>query len=360
METDEEGRQREQRNKRRTVDFENECNVIERKGALVNRIPWDEADTKTKSLIYLSLGAEARRTYHQKNPHTQIEKCTTHALVHELNITFTIPRNTTFDRFKLFKSLQQPHESLKTFYSRIREAGAMCKFKDLEEDLVKDLFISNKTNTSIQMDLLSGFRNSQQVLNFAINRERGQDNQQEILKAHSRNTNWSKVSYIKNNPRNPTQQRQFKQLILPTPTSGKTEPFFKCGQPFIRYHLNMCKLQNFTCEICKKMGHYTSLCKATMPERRKPAIPRQKKQIFSATSIPTNTQSPPVSGRTTTRRRTRRRNGRRRSSIVHQRAYGRLVIHQHRTTNWFQGNKQYFIKQRHKWGIMGQNKIWNS
>ena len=27
--------------------------------------------TKVKSLIYLSLGAEARRTYHQKNPHTQ-------------------------------------------------------------------------------------------------------------------------------------------------------------------------------------------------------------------------------------------------------------------------------------------------
>ena len=49
--------------------------IIERKGALVHRIPWDEADTKVKSLIYLSLGAEARRNYHQKNPHIQIEKC---------------------------------------------------------------------------------------------------------------------------------------------------------------------------------------------------------------------------------------------------------------------------------------------
>ena len=40
-ETDEEGRKREQRNERRRVDFENECKVIERKGALVDRIPWD-------------------------------------------------------------------------------------------------------------------------------------------------------------------------------------------------------------------------------------------------------------------------------------------------------------------------------
>ena len=199
-ETEDEARNREQRNERRRVDFENECKTIERKGAMVDRIPWDEADTKVKSLIYLSLGAEARRTYHQKNPHTQIEKCTTNELAHELNITFTIPRNTTFDRFKFFKSMQQSHESLETFYSRIREAGALCKFKDLERDLVKDLFISNMNNTSIQMDLLSEVRTPQQVLNFAINRERGQANQQEILRAHSSSTNWSQVSYIRNKP----------------------------------------------------------------------------------------------------------------------------------------------------------------
>ena len=81
-ETEDEARNREQRNKRRRVHFENECQVTERKGSLVDRIPWDEADTKVKSLIYLSLGAEARRTYHQKYPQTRIEKCTTHELVH--------------------------------------------------------------------------------------------------------------------------------------------------------------------------------------------------------------------------------------------------------------------------------------
>ena len=69
-ETEDEARNREQRNERRRVDFENECKTIERKRLMVDRIPWDEADTKVKSLIYLSLGAEARRTYHQKNPHT--------------------------------------------------------------------------------------------------------------------------------------------------------------------------------------------------------------------------------------------------------------------------------------------------
>ena len=163
-------------------------------------------------------------------------------------------------------------ESLETFYSRIREAGALCKFKDLEEELVKDLFISNMTNTSIQMDLLSEVRTPQQVLNFAINRERGQANQQEILKAHSSSTNWSQVSYIRNKPRTPFTQRPPQQPILPTPPTGKIEPCYKCGQPFIKNHLNMCKAQNFTCKICKKTGHFTSMCKAPMPERRNPTF----------------------------------------------------------------------------------------
>ena len=139
-----------------------------------------------KSLIYLSLEAEARKTYHHQNPHTQIEKCTTHEIGHELNVTFIFARNTTFNRFNffIFQINSQPHESLETCYSRIREAGALFKFKELEEDLVKNLFISNMTNTSIHMDLLSEVCTPQQVLNFAINRERGQANQQEILNAH--------------------------------------------------------------------------------------------------------------------------------------------------------------------------------
>ena len=135
--------------------------------------------------------------------------------------------------------MQQSHESLETFYSRIREAGALCKFKDLEEDLVKDLFISNMTNTSIQMDILSEVRTPQQVLNFAINRERGQANQQEILRAHTNNTWWSQVLYIRNKPRTSFPQRTIQQPILPTPPTGKIEPCYKYGQAFINMDKHM-------------------------------------------------------------------------------------------------------------------------
>ena len=103
-ETRDEARQREQRNEKRRVDWENECKIIETKSPTVDRIPWDEADMKVKSLIYLSLGAEACRIFHQRNPQTRIDRCTTNELVHELTLTFTRPRNITFDRFQLFKA----------------------------------------------------------------------------------------------------------------------------------------------------------------------------------------------------------------------------------------------------------------
>ena len=76
-ETEDEERQREQRNEKRMVDWENECQQIEYRGPTIDRTPWDEADLKVKSLIYLSLGTEGCRTFHQRNPHTRIERCTT-------------------------------------------------------------------------------------------------------------------------------------------------------------------------------------------------------------------------------------------------------------------------------------------
>ena len=113
--------------------------------------------------------------------------------------------------------MQQPHYSLETFYSGIREAGSLCKLKDLEENLVSDRLNPNMTNTSIQVDLLSGDCTPQQVLNFRKKRERGQAEQQETLKAHTSNTSRSQVSYTRNSPRHPAPQRALQQPILPTP-----------------------------------------------------------------------------------------------------------------------------------------------
>ena len=87
---------------------------------MVDNTPWDEADNKAKSLIYLSLGAQATNTFHQKFPHTDLQKCTTDALVEQLKEAFTQTRKETFDRFQFFRCQQKEGETLEVFCSRIK------------------------------------------------------------------------------------------------------------------------------------------------------------------------------------------------------------------------------------------------
>ena len=49
---------------------------------------YEPADNKTKSHIYLSLGAQATNIFHQRFPNTNIQNCTTDALVEQLKKSF--------------------------------------------------------------------------------------------------------------------------------------------------------------------------------------------------------------------------------------------------------------------------------
>ena len=122
--SEEENRKREIRNERRKVDWENECKQIRSRVSMTDRYTLDEADLKVKSLIYLTLGTEATTIFHQRKPHTVINRCSTKELVNELGLTFTRPRNLTVDRFQLITVQQNPNESLVTFFSRLREVGS--------------------------------------------------------------------------------------------------------------------------------------------------------------------------------------------------------------------------------------------
>ena len=63
----------EQRNVKRRTDWQNSCNETEDKGCQVENTPWDEADNKAKSLIYLSLGSQATKSS-SKDSHIQTYK----------------------------------------------------------------------------------------------------------------------------------------------------------------------------------------------------------------------------------------------------------------------------------------------
>ena len=161
-------------------------------------------------MLYLSTGQPGTRIYHHNNPHKKIDTSSTYEFSHELSITFTKPRNTTYARFQIINARQEPHESLETFYSRLRELGAKAASGEVEQDLVKDFSIGKMNNTAIQTELLSEMRTPAQALNYALARERGQQNQKEILRGN--NSNWNtKVAHLS--------ARKTKPAILPTPNT---------------------------------------------------------------------------------------------------------------------------------------------
>ena len=78
------------------------------------------------------------------------------------------------------------------------------------------------------------------------------------------NTNWNTVSYV----------RQNKQRNYPQNIQRKSTQCWECGGTFTIAHLQSCLAKTTTCKICKKAGHYTSLCTANMPERRPSRTPQ--------------------------------------------------------------------------------------
>ena len=71
-------------------------------------------------------------------------------------------------------------EKLEIFHCRLKALGAHCRLGTTQEDLIKDLFIAFMNNTEIQSELLTETRTPAQFLQYALNEERGQENQRAI------------------------------------------------------------------------------------------------------------------------------------------------------------------------------------
>ena len=113
-------RERQTRYHQAIAKWKNECNQIDRIGVLCGDKPWDTADRKAKSLIYLSLVIEGQKMHARKFPQTNVENKTTQEIWEELELTFIRPRNVTFDRYLLLTRKQQRGETMEQFHSALR------------------------------------------------------------------------------------------------------------------------------------------------------------------------------------------------------------------------------------------------
>ena len=100
-------------------------------------------------------------------------------------------------------------------------------------------------------------RTPAQARNYALARERGQQNQKEILRRNDSNWN-TKVAHLS--------ARKTQPALLSTPQNTKQYPqCWRCGGSITPNHNNNCPARISQCNICKKPGHFAKLCRSQLP-----------------------------------------------------------------------------------------------
>ena len=265
--------------------WKNECNHIDRIGVLCGDKPWDMADGKAKSLIYLSLGIEGRKMHARKFPHTNVESKTTMELWEELEQTFIRPRNVTFDRYLLLTRKQQRGETMEQFHSALRSLAEHCQLGQLEDELLRDIFTANMIDQEIQKELLKTTLTPEKALELAVRIELGirsqlaiqarqpsdtptnpfigrEEQVMEISSSRYRGSNRplstyrgttrgitrgiGRVSSNNNNNRAPTHNCR------------------NCGQPWDANHRTKCQAIGQTCRRCNKQNHFAKVCRSNL------------------------------------------------------------------------------------------------
>ena len=115
-ETDEQIRDRNLRNQEKQVGVGNQCQQLDNLGPTVDGSPWEEADIKCRSYIYLCLGYEGQRRLTQYYPDLKIQKISTRDFWDRLTRLFVKERNVTFDRYEAFTRKKGKTENLEQYH----------------------------------------------------------------------------------------------------------------------------------------------------------------------------------------------------------------------------------------------------
>ena len=219
----------------RTVANENDRNK-----ALLNNLGKSVAERKCVSVLFLSLGTAARKTFSDKYPSAKIAEITLEALLKNCKDTFDTKRNRTLDRFRFLSRKQMASETLEQFWHSLKGLASECDFGAQTESLVHDIFILNMKNLAVQEKLCTEPKTTpKDALEFAIAYEEG------TLRQKSYGEN--KVT-IKSEP-------------ICTVT-GKKKGCLRCGKEnFSMEHLKVCPAKGKQCTKCGVTGHFGRVCR---------------------------------------------------------------------------------------------------
>ena len=136
------------------INWENRCQKQMEIGIMCGDKSWTQADRKTASMLYLSLGTEGRRIIWSWNPHLEMNILTTVELWQIMENTSIRQRNITFDRYMLLTTKQSKGESIEHFFGKLKELSENCELGNQDDTFIRNLFIANMQRHKIQRELL--------------------------------------------------------------------------------------------------------------------------------------------------------------------------------------------------------------
>ena len=270
--------------------WKNECNQIDKIVVLCGDKPWDMADRKAKSLIYLSLGIEGWKMHARKFPHTNVEKKTTQEKWEELELTFIRPRNVTFDRYLLLTRRQQRGETMEQFHSALTSLAEHCQLAHLEDELLRDIFTANMIDHEIQKELLKTTLIQEKVLELAVSLELGIRSQlaiqsKQLPDLHQNALTWCDelVSEItsaryRGTNREPTSRGPYRGNNRLTTNNNRSTSHNcrNCGEVWDMNHKAKRQALGQTCRRCNKPNHFAKVCRSNL---NRPPTQRSKNEV---------------------------------------------------------------------------------
>ena len=194
------------------IVLENEERVM-RGPKVGHNVFYHEVGKRLTSQLFLALGAEGKKKFIQKNPHTEISKFGFREIVRLAKISFVETKCITYERYKLFTRSHETNETLESIHAALTAQAAKAELGGLEEELVRDLFVSRMRNVILQDTLTFETFSPEEVLKRAIKFEQSKQTTQAFQKSSTSTNNSGFFFKFKNENKTRTGYGNWKQGV---------------------------------------------------------------------------------------------------------------------------------------------------
>ena len=150
-----------------------------------HNVYYNEVQKRFASRLFLALGTEGKKKFVQKNPHVEVSKLEFREMVALAKVSFDKTQSVTYERYKLFNRAQETGETLEAFHAALTAQAAKAELGTLEDELVRDFFISKMKNVVLQDRLTFETISPGEVLKRALKFDQSKQTTQAFQKSNT-------------------------------------------------------------------------------------------------------------------------------------------------------------------------------